>query len=190
MPRHEPLPTWTPERMEQEEMTHTIESDPTLRTIIQDSEDTDMSEGVEEPEMTEPGNITGSGGTQSNTGPAHGTGPTQTGAQQQGGTGGVDCGGSGTNSSDLARIQSSIFTKKKEPKVKAPPTFSGDGETTDDFLKAVKINLKMNKHMYDTDERKILYTLSYMNGGMAQAWNNNVLDEILDKVTKKMTTRR
>ncbi|EEB99875.1 hypothetical protein MPER_00332, partial [Moniliophthora perniciosa FA553] len=105
-----------------------------------------------------------------------------TGAQRQGGTSGADRGGSGMNSPDSVWIWSSMLTKKKEVKVKAPPNFSCDRELADDFLKAVKLNLKMNKHMYDTDERKILYTLSYMNGGMVQTWKN-MLDDILNKET-------
>ncbi|EEB91686.1 hypothetical protein MPER_09921, partial [Moniliophthora perniciosa FA553] len=39
----------------------------------------------------------------------------------------------------------------------------------------------MNKQMYDTDERKILYTLSHMNGGTAETWKNNALDDIFDE---------
>ncbi|EEB95238.1 hypothetical protein MPER_05825 [Moniliophthora perniciosa FA553] len=83
---------------------------------------------------------------------------------------------------DSALIRSSIFTEKKETKVKPPPNFSGDRDATKSFLKAVKLNLCMNKHMYDTDERKILYTLSYMNGGTAEAWKNKVLEDILNEV--------
>ncbi|EEB88734.1 hypothetical protein MPER_13257 [Moniliophthora perniciosa FA553] len=76
---------------------------------------------------------------------------------------------------------SSILAEGKEVKVKPPPTFTGDRDAAEGFLKAVKLNLRMNKHMYITDERKILYTLSHMDGGTAETWKNNALDEIFDE---------
>ncbi|EEB89662.1 hypothetical protein MPER_12216 [Moniliophthora perniciosa FA553] len=125
--------------------------------------------------MTEPGNATGGGGTQS------GTGPTGTTPNAPGGTGGMGPGDRPTDSPDSALIRSSILSDRKEIKVKPPPTFTGDRDTAEGFLKSVKLNLRMNKQMYDTDERKILYTLSHMSGGTVETWKNNALDEIFDE---------
>ncbi|EEB89564.1 hypothetical protein MPER_12321 [Moniliophthora perniciosa FA553] len=130
--------------------------------------------------MTEPGNATGGGGTQSDTGPT-GTTSNAPGNRQPGGTGGTGPGDRPTSSPDSALIRSSILSDRKETKVKPPPTFTGDRDAAEGFLKSVKLNLRMNKQMYDTDERKILYTLSYMNGGTAETWKNNALDEIFDE---------
>ncbi|EEB94378.1 hypothetical protein MPER_06820, partial [Moniliophthora perniciosa FA553] len=168
---------------EQEETTRTAESDPILRTTTpdpQESEDIIESEEFEESEMTEPGNVTGGGGTQSGTGPT-GTAPAPPGDRQPGNTGGTGPRDRETDSPDSARIRSSILPGGKEAKVKPPPTFTGDRDAAEGFLKAVKLNLRMNKQMYNTDERKILYTLSHMEGGTAETWKNNALDDIFDE---------
>ncbi|EEB89712.1 hypothetical protein MPER_12159 [Moniliophthora perniciosa FA553] len=130
--------------------------------------------------MTEPGHSTGGGGTQSGTGPT-GTTSCAVGNQQPGNTGGTGPGDRPTNSPDSSLIRSSLLAERKEVKVKPPPTFTGDRDAAEGFLKAVKLNLRMNKHMYNTDERKILYTLSHMDGGTAETWKNNALDEIFDE---------
>ncbi|EEB98801.1 hypothetical protein MPER_01629 [Moniliophthora perniciosa FA553] len=137
--------------------------------------------------MTEPGNATGGGGTQSGTGPT-GTTSNAPGNQRLGGTGGTGPGDRPTDSPDSALIRSSILSDRKEIKVKPPPTFTGDRDTAEGFLKSVKLNLRMNKQMYDTDERKILYTLSHMSGGTAETWKNNALDEIFDEDDDKELT--
>ncbi|EEB89022.1 hypothetical protein MPER_12934, partial [Moniliophthora perniciosa FA553] len=180
---HEPLRTQTPEPVEQEETTHIVESEQTSGTTIpdpQEPEDIIESEEFEESEMTEPGNVTGGGGTQSGTGPT-GTAPAPPGDRQPGGTGGTGPRDRETDSPDSARIRSSILPGGKEAKVKPPPTFTGDRDAAEGFLKAVKLNLRMNKQMYNTNERKILYTLSHMEGGTAETWKNNALDDIFDE---------
>ena len=51
-----------------------------------------------------------------------------------------------------------------------PPVFTGDPKTARDFQQRCYVYLEINKHIYDTDERKILFMISYCQGGTAGIW--------------------
>jgi len=68
----------------------------------------------------------------------------------------------------------------REAKGADPEAFSGDRKATDSFLRAVKLNIALQPRMYSTEEGKILYTLSWMRGGTAGAWAENLATVMLD----------
>ena len=55
-----------------------------------------------------------------------------------------------------------------------PPTpFSGERKKLEDFLLEVDIYLKMNRVTYNTDDKKIMFTLSFMKEGVAGLWKKS-----------------
>jgi hypothetical protein len=63
-----------------------------------------------------------------------------------------------------------MATNNKEIKICAPSDFTGDRTKLAKFLQEINLFLKINEQVYDTDEKKIIFTLSFMNGGTASAW--------------------
>jgi hypothetical protein len=68
----------------------------------------------------------------------------------------------------------------REAKGADPEPFSGDRKMTDSFLRAVKLNIALQPRMYSTEVGRILYTLSWMRGGTAGAWAENLTTIMLD----------
>ena len=58
----------------------------------------------------------------------------------------------------------------KRDKTNMPTPFTGDRTKLDDFLMEVKMYLKINKEIYNTNTKKIIFTLSYMKEGTAGPW--------------------
>lgn len=54
--------------------------------------------------------------------------------------------------------------------------FSGKREDFEDFELQITTYLQFNKEMYDTDARKIVFTLSFMTGRYAEGWKGLWLD--------------
>jgi hypothetical protein len=63
-----------------------------------------------------------------------------------------------------------MTTNAKEVKLCAPTNFHGAHEQTMKFLQEVKIYMRANAEIYNTEEKKVLFTLSFMNGGVAGSW--------------------
>ena len=61
----------------------------------------------------------------------------------------------------------------KEIKMKEPTPFTGDRRKLDSFLLEIKMFLWMNGSVYDTDEKKIIYALSFMREGTAGPWRHS-----------------
>lgn len=72
----------------------------------------------------------------------------------------------------------------REAKGADPEPFSGDRKATDAFLRAVKLNIALQPRMYHSEKGKILYTLSWMRGGTAGAWAENLTTVMLDPNTQ------
>lgn len=68
----------------------------------------------------------------------------------------------------------------REAKGADPKAFSGDRRMTDSFLHAVKLNIALQPRMYSSEVGRILYTLSWMRGGTAGAWAENLSTVMLD----------
>jgi len=58
----------------------------------------------------------------------------------------------------------------KEIKLNPPTPFSGDRRKLDDFLIETEMYLAINRDIYDSDRKKIIFTLSYMREGTAGPW--------------------
>jgi hypothetical protein len=63
-----------------------------------------------------------------------------------------------------------VTTTAKEVKLHAPTNFHGACEQTTKFLQEVKMYMHANAEIYNTEEKKFLFTLSFMNGGVAGSW--------------------
>jgi thiosulfate reductase cytochrome b subunit len=58
-----------------------------------------------------------------------------------------------------------MTTNAKEVKLHAPTDFHKACEQTTKFLQEVKIYMHANTEIYNTEEKKVLFALSFMNGG-------------------------
>jgi len=62
---------------------------------------------------------------------------------------------------------------EKEIKMNPPTPFTGIRRKLDEFLMEVDMYLAMNRTIYDTNEKKILFALSYMKDGTAGPWKHS-----------------
>jgi hypothetical protein len=63
-----------------------------------------------------------------------------------------------------------MTTTAKEVKLRAPTDFHGARELTTKFLQEVEMYMHANMEIYNTEEKKVLFALSFMNGGVAGSW--------------------
>jgi hypothetical protein len=63
-----------------------------------------------------------------------------------------------------------MTTTAKEVKLRAPTDFHGAQELTTKFLQEVEMYMRTNAEIYNTEEKKVLFVLSFMNGGVAGSW--------------------
>lgn len=68
-------------------------------------------------------------------------------------------------------------TKASEIKLNPPKPFTGKKENLRKFIQDVVLYLLVNKKIYDNDEKKIAFALSFMNDGDAASWKEQFLDE-------------
>ena len=66
-------------------------------------------------------------------------------------------------------------TKATELKLNHPKPFTGKRNEIDDFLQDVALYLEINDEIYNTDKKKIGYTLMFMNEGDAKSWKAQYL---------------
>ena len=64
---------------------------------------------------------------------------------------------------------------KGELKLSPPKPFTGKRNELEDFLQDIDLYLTVNDKIYDTDQKKIAYALSFMNEGDAKAWKGQFL---------------
>ena len=67
----------------------------------------------------------------------------------------------------------------KELSLNKPDGFTGDHEKFTAWLLSVRTYLMMNAHVYDTDDKQIGFTLSYMTGGSALAFKENYIESCI-----------
>jgi hypothetical protein len=63
-----------------------------------------------------------------------------------------------------------MTTTAKKVKLRTPTNFHGAQELTTKFLQEVKMYMRANAEIYNTKEKKVLFALSFMNGGVAGSW--------------------
>ena len=61
----------------------------------------------------------------------------------------------------------------REVKLNPPTPFNGDRKKYDDFIIEAEMYLSINSDIFDTDKKKILFTLSYMREGTAGPWKQS-----------------
>jgi hypothetical protein len=59
--------------------------------------------------------------------------------------------------------------------IKLPETFNGDRTTFTSFMQDCYVHILHHKAAFDDDDKKIIFTLSLINGGTARAWKENWL---------------
>ena len=62
-------------------------------------------------------------------------------------------------------------------KINPPKPFSRKRDEFDKFLQDVTLYLELNNEIYNSDKKKIAYTLSFMNDGDAAAWKSQFLTD-------------
>ena len=66
-------------------------------------------------------------------------------------------------------------TKATELKLNQPKPFTGKRNEIDDFLQDVALYLEINDEIYNTNKKKIGYTLTFMNEGDVKSWKAQFL---------------
>jgi hypothetical protein len=72
-------------------------------------------------------------------------------------------------------------TSGRPPKAADPEVFTGDRKKADAFLRAVSLNIAIQPNSFPNDQTKILYALSWMQGGSAGDWAANHTRSILEQ---------
>ena len=67
----------------------------------------------------------------------------------------------------------------RNAKAADPETFDRSREKTEQFIQSVHITVTMQIDAFADERMKILYTLSFMSGGMAQVWAANEISVTL-----------
>jgi hypothetical protein len=76
-----------------------------------------------------------------------------------------------------------VADKAKEYEMNKPMPFTGDQTKIRQFLQDCLEYLDMNQNIYNTDQLKIGFILSYMNDGEATNWKEYYLDTLEDLTT-------
>ena len=69
--------------------------------------------------------------------------------------------------------------KATEIKLNQPKPFTGKWEDLKKFLQDTNLYLLVNNKVYDTDVKKITFTLSFMNEGDAASWKEQLLEDTM-----------
>src|ERR1700678_2140819 len=68
----------------------------------------------------------------------------------------------------------------KELRIKPPTHFTGNRDDLDNFIQDCTLYLTLNRAVYETDEKKIIFMLSYMIEGTARAWRGAFVRDIIN----------
>lgn len=71
--------------------------------------------------------------------------------------------------------------KPTELKIHLPVDFNGDCTKTKEFVLNCRMYLKINDEIYNDDNKKILFVLSYMRGGTAGPWKEDFYNTAITK---------
>src|SRR6202522_323065 len=70
--------------------------------------------------------------------------------------------------------------KMKELRINPPTHFTGNRDDFDNFIQDCTLYLTLNRAVYETDEKKIIFMLSYMTEGTARAWKEAFVRDIIN----------
>src|SRR6202522_2068569 len=68
----------------------------------------------------------------------------------------------------------------KELRINPPTHFTGNRDDLDNFIQDCTLYLTLNRAVYETDEKQIIYMLSYMTEGTAHAWKEAFIREVIN----------
>ena len=71
-----------------------------------------------------------------------------------------------------------MVTAAKEARMGVPTPFSGKRRDLKKFLMTCKMHLQVNRAIYDTDEKKVVFVLYFMTEGDAATWREQWLDDL------------
>ena len=80
-------------------------------------------------------------------------------------------------------------TSSKEVKFNVPKPFSGKRGNLKKFLRTCRMYLQTNSDMYNTNERKVVFILSFMTEGDAANWKDQWLDKLEEEATRKKSPK-
>ena len=75
--------------------------------------------------------------------------------------------------------QERVGANPKELAINKLEGFNGDHEKFTPWMLSIRTYLALNAHVYDTDEKLISFTLSYMTGGLALAFKENYIESCI-----------
>src|ERR1700678_3477617 len=70
--------------------------------------------------------------------------------------------------------------ERKELRINPPTHFTGNRDDLDNFIQDCTLYLTLNRAVYETDEKKIIFMLSYMTEGTARAWKEAFVRDIIN----------
>src|SRR6202522_2942815 len=68
----------------------------------------------------------------------------------------------------------------KELRINPPTRFSGNQDDLDNFIQDCTLYLTLNRAVYETDEKQIIFMLSYMTEGTARAWKEAFVRDVIN----------
>src|ERR1700678_226212 len=71
----------------------------------------------------------------------------------------------------------------KELGINPPTCFSGNRDDLDNFIKDCTLYLTLNRAVYKTDEKQIIFMLSHMTEGTARAWKEAFVRDVINTQT-------
>ena len=71
----------------------------------------------------------------------------------------------------------------KELRINPPTHFTGNRDDLNNFIQDCTLYLTLNRAVYKTDEKKIIFMLSYMTEGTARAWKEAFIWDVINSPT-------
>src|ERR1700678_3098261 len=71
----------------------------------------------------------------------------------------------------------------KELRINPPTNFMGNRDDLDNFIQDCTLYLTLNRAVYETDEKQIIFILSYMTEGTARAWKEAFVRDVINTQT-------
>src|SRR6202522_1793848 len=68
----------------------------------------------------------------------------------------------------------------KELRINPPTHFTGNRDDLDNFIQDCTLYLTLNRAVYETDEKKVIFMLSYMTEGAARAWKEAFVRDVIN----------
>ena len=90
---------------------------------------------------------------------------------------------------DTTMANATTETSTKEVRFNVLKPFSGKRGDLKKFPRTCRMYLQTNSEMYNTDERKVVFVLSFMTEGDAANWKDQWLDELEEEATKAKSSK-